>query len=238
MRCLTVFVLSCFIFCNIIGASAAEVLSSNSNSGRKAFIAAESRVRGLAIKSENDRKSAGLMMGGSGGLMIIVGLISGSNQSGSYGSSSLLGLFCILEGAVFLAAGAASYLIPTGIENDYINLDKVDKNNDAGKKERELLAENALKKRSEESYNGRMWGSALLGGAGLLYLTMGSTYSVVGLLYGGMAAYSWLNKTDIEKEYEQYLGDKELVGQKLAIKQTDRDADKELLNEMLSGEAK
>jgi hypothetical protein len=37
------------------------------------------------------------------------------------------------------------------------------------------------------------------------------------VLCGAMALYTWFNRSEVEKEYEEYMGDKELLKKELSV---------------------
>jgi len=66
-----------------------------------------------------------------------------------------------------------------------------------------------------------------------MYLASGgSSGTILGLLYGGLAGYSWFNKSDVEKSYEEYLADQEnmVKGSVLTPPSTISNEEMELLN--------
>jgi len=216
LKSLVYIVVICFCWSNIIIVCFAEIKeSSEATTSEKVYISAESRIRGLAIKNENNRKISSFIVGGSGLLLITLGLFLTSNNQNYDDSTSSLSLFSIIEGFACMISGAVLYFIPTGVENDYISIQKVDDGSEKGRIERNLLAENSLKNGAEKAHNERLWGCGLSWGAGLLYVGMGDSYSAVGVLFLGIGLYSWFNKSEIEREYEQYLGDKELISKQL-----------------------
>jgi hypothetical protein len=205
-KILSKMVLVCFVFSMIIGPAVAETTTSEA-SEQKSFISAEARVQELAIKSKNNRELAGSLLGLWGLLGTWQGVTYIEDPSSFFSGKPLM----IWFGVLLVAMGATYYFIPTGIEKDYLFIDKLDKATTEGIRARELLAEKSLKDRSADAANGRMWGSILWTGLGAFYLTKGAEQSGASLLCGGLALFTWFNKSDIEQEYEKYMGDKELL---------------------------
>lgn len=215
---LSILVLVCLISNVLFGICLADEINNQLQPKEpgKVIISAESRVRGLAIKNENERKSVGVIAGALGGVVSLVGISWMSHSSGAL--SPLAGSLLVLEGLAFIGMGAAAYFIPSGIENDYLNMDKIDKNTAEGRAERELLAVKTLKNKSEEYANGRIWNSSLLGiGSAMLLLVGKSSNVILGGLGLGLSWYGLNNKTEVEKEYDEYLGDKQLVEKEIVI---------------------
>ena len=228
VKILSKYVLVCFVFSMIIGPVFAETTTSEASeqkafisaetttseaSEQKTFLSAETRVERLAFESETDRKSAGSVAGLLGMLMTFIGVTNQSNQDFSDSDKA----FYTGTGLLLMAIGAFYYFIPTGIEKDYVKIDKVDKTTAEGV--RELLAEKSLKDRSADAARGRMWGSIIWAGLSAAYQTSGaeSRLWMGSVLCGAMALYTWFNRSEVEKEYEEYMGDKELLKKELSV---------------------
>jgi hypothetical protein len=210
-------VLVCFVFSMIVGPVAAETANSDTTE-QKPFISAEERVHELAIGSENHRKATGLVLVGTAVLMTILwNQAAATDPNGLWATPGYAGAVRTLLGICLVGGGVLAYLIPNGIENDYSNIDKIDKTTDKGKKERALLAERVLKDRSTEAAAGRPAWALFWAGMGVSILTSGGEFSALGLLCGGPAIYEWTTKTEVEKEYEKYMGDKELLKKELSV---------------------
>ena len=168
------------------------------------LISAEARVKRLAIKSENDRKFNGMINVGLGIFDIGIGLATPRQEE--------WGWFKYL-GVAYILVGAANYLFPAGIENDYANIQMTNKDTEEGQRQREILSGKALKNESEEQARKKIIGSALIAALGCVYLSAGQTdtlnqgvYNISGITFLGLSAYTYFfTKSDAEKEYEDFL---------------------------------
>lgn len=171
-------------------------------------ISAEARIRRLAIKAENERKLSGIISASFG--LIFIGASFSSNIES--GREALVGL-----GLAYLLMGAAQYYIPKGIENDLIALEKMKENTDEDKKEKFLFAEKALKNAGEEGARGRKFGALTLSTLGLGLVSVGEgmedkSIRPLGLTFALMGLFSYFfDKTDAEREYEEYLKERRAI---------------------------
>jgi len=177
------------------------------------FLSAETRIGGLALKTENERKSSAIQLAGSGALLTVMGASLGS----SYGS-----IFAV-EGLVFGMWGATRYFYPEGVENDYLAIKKI-----SNQQERFLMSEQCLKDRSTEAKESREKGGLLIAGTGLLFI--GSSLSYMSLLYAGLGAMSFFSKSEVEREYDNYVQAKANYAANLNIQRIDKD--EEFLNSL------
>lgn len=184
--------------------SIASMVTAESNyvvvPAQKPFISAESRLKDFAKKAEDARMQSAMYGIGLGVLYIALG--SASSKSSYYSGTDYSTVYYAC-GAGMSLLGLRSLLFPTALENNYAEARKMASASIEERAARERFAEDSLRKGADEARQGRMIGSGVIGAFGLA--TLGS----YGILYVGLAAASYLMKSDIEKAYDEYITDKE-----------------------------
>ena len=90
------------------------------------------------------------------------------------------------------------------------------------------MSEQCLKDRSTEAKESREKGGLLIAGTGLLFI--GSSLSYMSLLYAGLGAMSFFSKSEVEREYDNYVQAKANYAANLNIQRIDKD--EEFLNSL------
>jgi len=168
----------------------------------KSFLSAESRLKDIAKKAEEQRMQSGMYGAGLGILYIGLGAAYGKS---SYYGTDYSSMYYLLGGGLLLL-GARDLIYPTKLENNYSETRKMQASSIEEIGARETFAEKVLKDGADEAAQNKRITATVLGGGGLIFLGSSPFY---GSLLLGTAALSYFVKSDVEKAYDEYVIDKE-----------------------------